>query len=329
MQDSTRVRSILREATRDSKNLNILVMGTTHERYEATLANCGHTFYSLDGWKKWAPQYEAIPNNYKIIDYLPLELEIDLILCHVPIGSQLDVAVELGSSLNVPIIRHTHTLPTTTREREHHQQLSQYVAHNSFISEFSMNAWGYSSENCTYINHGLKDGWTENLESPRDDVCMSVVNLWADRDWACGWEMWKHVSKNLPTKVFGDNPGLSKPLAAPELKNEYERSLVFLNTSQNSPVPMALLEAMASGCVVISTNNCMIPEIITHGVDGLLTNDPDEMVRYYNMIIKDKALARTISENARNKIRTFYSSGRFNRDWNNLFERVLNEAKIY
>ena len=64
----------------------------------------------------------------------------------------------------------------------------------------------------------------------------------------------------MPIKVLGDSPGLSKPAESIEaLREAYKTSSIFLNTSIHSPVPTVLMEAMASGCAVVSTNNCMIP----------------------------------------------------------------------
>ena len=61
------------------------------------------------------------------------------------------------------------------------------------------------------------------------------------------------------------------------LRDAYKSSSVFLNTSIHSPVPTVLMEAMACGCAVVSTDNCMIPEIIEHGVNGLLANTSEKL----------------------------------------------------
>lgn len=324
MQNSTKIRSILRSVVQKDC-LNILVLGVAHERYETTLAQTGHNFYCLDQWKKWNTEYGEIPKNYNFLKYIPYDLEFDLILCHVS-DQRLEIAVELGDSLNIPVIRQTHTLPETEREIQIHQSYRDQVSYTVFISKFSMERWGYSEEmNAGYIDHSLDSFWFDHSESfpERKRRCLSVVNYWEDRDWACGWTLWNEIKNSVPTLVIGDNPGLSVPLPPKKLKPIYESSLVFLNTSLNSPIPMSLLEAMACGCAVVSTPNCMVSEIIEHGVNGFLGTTPEELINYCNLLLSNPENAVELGKKARQTVENRFNLSNFKDNWDKTFKGVF------
>lgn len=325
------VKAIIRRSKSKDK-LNILVIGSTHERYEQALCLTGHNFYCLpDNTKRWDTDYGKRPKNYLIIDEIPYHLELDLILVHTSCD-RLKTAFELRNYFKIPVIRHTHVLPDVRFDvKEQIKSFQQIrVDLNTFISKFSMNAWGYSESNAMYVNHGMDtDFWCVEQTAPRDNHLLSVVNLWKHRDWACGWNLWNAVIgadslTKLPFKVVGKNEGLSKPARSiEELRKEYMSSKIFLNTSLHSPVPMSLLEAMACGCAVVSTNTCMIPEIIQHGYNGLLGTDAKELREHCIKLLSDNDLSQELGRNAKKTIKEIYNINNFINKWNNIFESVI------
>jgi glycosyltransferase involved in cell wall biosynthesis len=68
----------------------------------------------------------------------------------------------------------------------------------------------------------------------------------------------------------------------------------------NEGQPLSIIEAMSFGCVVVSTNYRAIPEMITHGHDGLLIDkpQPDAIVECITACLNDKPLYTTLSGNA-------------------------------
>jgi glycosyltransferase involved in cell wall biosynthesis len=100
---------------------------------------------------------------------------------------------------------------------------------------------------------------------------------------------------------------------------------MFLNTSQFSPVPMALLEAMSCNCPVISSPTCMIPDIITHGENGLLASTPEEFKQHIELLLSDPALAQKIGVAGGDTIRERFNLTNFINSWN----KTLNEAIIH
>jgi len=321
------VKSIVRRATR-GKTLNIIVVGSTHERYESNLAKTGHNFFCLKSGKEWDTAYAAIPENYKIINQLPYHEEFDLILVHTS-DDRIRVAQDIKEYCQVPIIRHCHVLPDVRYNIQQQLQTFQSadVDLTTFISDFNSKSWGYNESNSKFINHGMDtDFWCDENNQDRENTLLSVVNYWSSRDWACGWNLWRSIVEpnQLPVKVLGKNPGLSDAAESiTELKKAYQKSSIFLNTSLHSPVPMSLMEAMACGCAIVSTATCMIPEIIKHGENGLLSNSPQELQDHCKQLLLDPSYARKLGNNARETILNNYNLNQFTNSWNQVFEGVL------
>ena len=330
--------SITRRATRlDEEPLNILTF-STHERYEQTLSHTGHNFfaYSSDGLKDWNTDYAPVPKNYHILDkslgdnQLPLNVDLDLVLCHS--YDQLMIGGQIASYLAIPLVILCHVLPDIRIKAEEQKiaiekcQQIKSEAH-VFISDYNRRMWGRTGFNSHVIRHGLDtDFWCPKDDIEEDHHTLSVVNYWASRDWCCGFNLWQRIIEDIPYKVLGDNPGMSLPAKSLEdLRDSYRRCKVFVNTSIHSPVPTTLIEAMSCGCAVVSTKNCMIPEVIEHGKNGFISNDESELKQYIQLLLEDEELRKSLGQEARKTIVESHNLKRFTNDWNTLFNKTIEE----
>jgi hypothetical protein len=314
---------------RTNEQLNILCM-PTHERYETGLAKTGHNFYAFraPSVKDWNSNYAVVPMNYSLLNpalgdrQIPIDLDFDVILSQNKFG-QMQLAKQLAFNLHLPIISLEHTLPMPEWGQMELLQLQAMRGDiNIFISEYSRAQWGWSEETADVIHHGVDTELFVPGDLQRTPHLLSVVNDWINRDCFCGYNLWKDVSKGLPIRVVGNTPGLSvAATTVDELVKEYQQSQVFLNTSLVSPVPTALLEAMSCGCAVVSTATCMIPEIIQNGVNGFISNEPQELRKYCVELLKDEALAQSMGEAARLTICEHFSMDNFVHRWNEIFEQ--------
>tara|TARA_R110000824_G_scaffold9932_16_gene44177 strand:+ start:1978 stop:3009 length:1032 start_codon:yes stop_codon:yes gene_type:complete len=323
----------MRKIKRGDK-LNILTF-PTHERYEENLCKTGHNFYSVNYGKKWEKIYADVPKNYHIVEDIPEHIDFDLVLSHTSC-ERIKVATHLLSgggvsiqNVNIPILRHCHILPNPNLDIDMQTQSQQYksipVSRDSFISKFNSSSWGFEDGEASVVEHGVDtDFWKPDDSVQRDNVCLSVVNDWPNRDWCCGFGLWAasvglKTEHQLPVRVYGNSPGFSE--AAKDinhLKQIYQSSRIFYNTSLHSPVPTVLMEAMACGCAIVSTNTCMIPEIIEHGKNGLLSNDPNELRQFLQMLMSNEDLAKQLGEEARKTVVEKFGLKRFIESWNNL-----------
>ncbi|MEM8959878.1 MAG: glycosyltransferase [Acidobacteriota bacterium] len=99
---------------------------------------------------------------------------------------------------------------------------------------------------------------------------------------------------------------------------------VFALTSREEGSPNALLEAMACGCAVISTEVGGVPEIVTDGVDGLLvpSGDRDAIADALLRLTEDGELWTNLGLAARRRIEERFALTEILRRYENLYRRV-------
>jgi len=78
---------------------------------------------------------------------------------------------------------------------------------------------------------------------------------------------------------------------------------VFLNTTSVDNTPVSVMEAMASGLCVVSTDVGGLPHLIDQGRDGILVppDDPEAMAAAVARVVDEPVLASRLSANARRK----------------------------
>lgn len=90
----------------------------------------------------------------------------------------------------------------------------------------------------------------------------------------------------------------------PDLLDEAD---IFLNTTDVDNTPLSILEAMASGMCIVSTNAGGLPDLLKNEADALLVppNEPDTMAEAVTRILDDASLAEWLSLWARRSVRRF------------------------
>ncbi|WP_372755900.1 glycosyltransferase family 4 protein [Mariniflexile sp.] len=152
----------------------------------------------------------------------------------------------------------------------------------------------------------LKDLQKEKIEA---SLCM----VGPDNDGSL--ERTKDYAKKLNVKVKFTGK-LSKPDWI-KLSNDYN---IFINTTNFDNMPVSVIEAMALGLPIISTNVGGLPFLIENGAEGVLVapNNPAEFVMAIKNLQSNTENTRQMVFKARNKVNNF--------DWQivkNLWIRVL------
>lgn len=91
------------------------------------------------------------------------------------------------------------------------------------------------------------------------------------------------------------------PIKHEDVPKWLDKGDIFLNTTNFDAAPSSVLEAMANGLCVVSTNVGGVPYIIEDGKDGLLVlpGEPELMAAAIKKILTNHLLAETLSNNAR------------------------------
>lgn len=108
--------------------------------------------------------------------------------------------------------------------------------------------------------------------------------------------------------------------------NTLNQSDILLNTTNIDNTPVSVIEAMACGLCIVSTNVGGIPYLLENEVDALLVppNDPMAMSKAVERILVEPGLAGRLSANARKKAEKFSWSVVLPQ-WEEVFEEVIND----
>lgn len=112
-------------------------------------------------------------------------------------------------------------------------------------------------------------------------------------------------------------PGVEKT-AVPDALSSGE---IYINTTNIDNTPVSVIEAMACGLCIVSTNVGGISYLIDDGVDGLLVSPDDKvaMAEAIKKILNEPGLAMKLSENARKKAEQF-DWGKIMPIWEEIFQ---------
>lgn len=82
---------------------------------------------------------------------------------------------------------------------------------------------------------------------------------------------------------------------------------IFISSTRFDNTPVSVIEAMALGLPVVSTNVGGVPYLIEHGVDGLLSpkDDISAMTEHIKSLLGNPDLGKRICQKARQKAETF------------------------
>jgi glycosyltransferase involved in cell wall biosynthesis len=318
-----KIHSLLRHVGKPKDRPYNILTFNTHERYQTQLAKTGHNFYAFnfDGGKDWFSEHAPMPENYY---QLPKNsvfpgVSFDFIMVNSKFG-QFQTAQQINASLQIPMLVLEHTLPHLNWPQEHLLQFQRMVGDvNVFITEYSKGKWGISGD---VVYHSIDTELFKPAGDPKPQV-LTVAHDFINRDYALNYQGWERITNGLNRVVVGNTDGLSKAAeSVDDLVKQYQESLVYINPSTLSPVPTSMLEAMACGCAVVSTNTCDIPNIIKHGENGFLSNDEGELRGYIEKLFADPELAKKMGQAARETILEKFSEERFINEWNTIFDKT-------
>jgi glycosyltransferase involved in cell wall biosynthesis len=135
-------------------------------------------------------------------------------------------------------------------------------------------------------------------EYPNAELCM----VGPDKDGSL--EQCKYLSETLGIDDSVTFTGLLSKTEWHELSNNYD---IFINTTTIDNTPISVMEAMALGLVVVSTNVGGMPYLIADNETGILveSNNIDDMVRAIEKITSNHLQGSKITSEARRTVEQF------------------------
>ena len=110
-----------------------------------------------------------------------------------------------------------------------------------------------------------------------------------------------------------------------DMKSLYQKSKIFILTSRNEGLPMALIEAMSQGCTCIAFDCKTGPsDIITNNVDGILVEDQniEKMSEKLSLLLSDEKKQMFLSKNAVDSSKRFSQDIIFDK-WEKIIQQIM------
>jgi glycosyltransferase involved in cell wall biosynthesis len=163
-----------------------------------------------------------------------------------------------------------------------------------------------------------------------------------ERRFATNYEAFEEVTKDLPRKIYGphnesfgkDNGGCV-PYNA--LKEALRLNRVYFYTgTQPAPYTLNFIEAMMTGIPIIAIGPGLgnprflpgqysyeIPGIIENGVEGIWSDDPNDLRKALELLLKRKDAAQYLGDNGRKKAIEMFGKEKIKAQWIEYFERLI------
>lgn len=296
------------------------------------------------------------PYFHMIADYFSeFSKSVEILHRHFATNS---IVYYLAKKLKVPYTLTTHAWDIFSQERYAQldiilKKAAKVITISEYNKEYLRKNIGLGEEHIEVVRMGIDPERFSPLEDEHDSArVLSVGRLVEKKGFEYGIRAIKILTKKYPDinyTIVGDGPkkfelkGLIEELKLENnvriagkmpnetLLEEYKNANVVIlpcvvaGDGDMDGIPVVLMEAMAMEKPVISTRISGIPELISHGEDGLLVEqrDPSALAKAIDGIFSGKYNAKDLGANGRRTITESYSLDRQVKRMSKLFEEVL------
>jgi len=192
-----------------------------------------------------------------------------------------------------------------------HHYMELVGAHVVATSMFKGESWGFTDD---IVHFGIDVN--EYLPYRGAQAAgLRICNFISSRRKILLWDLHEQAFAGLPVTLVGHNPDVPGVQAARDwdhLKTILQAHRFYIHTADpmlEAGHNMATAEAMAAGLPVIGSRHPTSP--IRHGISGFLSDDPQRLRRYAQMLLEDQDLARLMGQQARKTVVERFSLTRF------------------
>jgi glycosyltransferase involved in cell wall biosynthesis len=124
---------------------------------------------------------------------------------------------------------------------------------------------------------------------------------------------------------IGDRVNFRGLVPSEQVRKLVAGARAFCLPSRREPFGMVLVEAMSLRVPVVATTTGGIPEVVRHGVDGVLVppDDPEQLAQALRKILEDAPLRARLTESAWRRARAQFTASRFAEQYRALFAELL------
>jgi glycosyltransferase involved in cell wall biosynthesis len=183
--------------------------------------------------------------------------------------------------------------------------------HAVAVSMLKGKSWGFAEDIVPFAVN--EDDYMPFSGEKSSGLC--ICNFIENRKTILLWDFYEKAFDGIPIRLVGHNPNMPGVRAAnnwDHLKRMLQSHRFYIHTAHpelEDGYNMASLEAMAAGMPILGNRHPTSP--IEHGISGFLSDEPDELRKYANMLLEDKILATMMGREARKTVIEKFSMTRF------------------
>lgn len=115
-----------------------------------------------------------------------------------------------------------------------------------------------------------------------------------------------------------------------EVKDLLGRINLFVMASNWEGLPIAVLEAMASGLPVVATNVGGLAEVVQHGQSGFLVppGQPRVLAERINYLLENREVCAEMGKKGRRRVEALFSSQRMITELESTYQRLLHQRRV-
>ena len=302
-----------------------LLTPNCHEAWVHQLGylNCGLDI--IDGLpgrycNKWDSGVRPVPSGARLVtldEVLESRPAYDCIVTH-NLTDLLELKTLAGprilvihNTLDGRIRQHGLNMPPETLRTLVLNYLGLVGGHGVAVSTLKGRSWGLNEDIVNFavdVNQYLP--WSGEVAAG-----LRVSNQISNRKEILLWDFHEAAFRDMDIRLVGfnqDMAGVKPSRNWNDLKSILSAHRFFIHTAHpqlEDGYNMATLEAMASGLPILGNRHPSSP--IQHGVSGFLSDDPQELRHYAEVLLRNKELAGKMGEEARKRVAEQFSMGRF------------------
>ena len=217
----------------------------------------------------------------------------------------------IHTTLEGRLAEQSSNLSASQISKETSRYLKLIRAHTLAVSRLKQRSWNIPADIVGFAVN-VEDYPVANQELAQG---VRVSNLFNRRRTVLMAGFHERAFAGVPVEFIGindDMPGVTPAQDWSDLKVRLGRSRFFIHTAEpqlEDGYNMATVEAMACGLPVLGNRHPT--SVIEHGITGYLSDDPEELGSYAQLLLRDKARSLAMGRAAREQARVLFSRDRF------------------
>ena len=302
-----------------------LMVFNCHEAWVYQLGVLGYGLDVITGLKgrykqAWDEQMRPVPTGCRFVSLSEARESLTSYYCIIGhnIADLLDVKhrreprlIVIHSTLEGRMLEERSNVEPAQMKELLHKYLELVGGHAVAVSQLKGRSWGFTEDVVPFFADP-----EDYLPYSGENACgLRICNFVESRKRILLWDFYDRAFAGLPIQIVGHNPGVPQVDAArswEHLKRMLQSHRFYIHTADpklEDGYNMATLEAMAAGMPVLGNRHPGSP--VEHGVSGYLSDEPDELRRYAERLLKDRDLAVAMGRQACKTVSERFSKAGF------------------